>query len=341
MIKKFPEVIMRDLFRKTCAAVLVLCALVCIIPYQVLAAGKTGWRQVGKAWDGLYDWRYYTTSTTYVTGWKKIGGKWYYFGSDGIMFRQHINYETYVSVEVIEGKKYAFNTSGQMLSSKWEGMPGGDTYFTSDGSMVDQGWNKISGKWYYFVKDNFGNIIKLCKDNCSRLYGKCNMFTYYYSDTFEYKGRAFRQNGDACEGWVQGVSNGYSDNKTHWYYFLQKGEAVTGWKKIGGTWYYFVPTQTSTSGLWFDRCEMVYDCRISIGGKTYIFGKGGQMLTGWQKANGVWYYLSAGGEAVTGWKKISKKWYWFDITGSMAAGRTVRIDGKDYKFNSSGVCTNP
>lgn len=37
----------------------------------------------------------------------------------------------------------------------------------------------------------------------------------------------------------------------------------------------------------------------------------------------------------------TKKWYWFKKGGNIAKNETIVIQGKKYKFNNSGVCTNP
>ena len=43
----------------------------------------------------------------------------------------------------------------------------------------------------------------------------------------------------------------------------------------------------------------------------------------------------------TGWLKDGGKWYYFTSDGAMVAGKSMKIGGKTYNFNSSGVCTNP
>ena len=42
------------------------------------------------------------------TGWKKIDGKWYYFGSNGIALTN--------TTKKIQGKSYQFNTNGVCLN---------------------------------------------------------------------------------------------------------------------------------------------------------------------------------------------------------------------------------
>ena len=133
------------------------------------------------------------------------------------------------------------------------------------------------------------------------------------------------------------------------YYFNSKGIMLTGWQQVDGVWYYFASSGVMKTGwqkiskkwYYFNDAGMMLTGVQTIAGKTYGFDTSGKMLTGWQKLDGIWYYFLSGGDAVTGWKKISKKWYWFYSDGSMASSETIRIGNKDYKFNSSGVCTNP
>ena len=40
-------------------------------------------------------------------------------------------------------------------------------------------------------------------------------------------------------------------------------------------------------------------------------------------------------------KKDNGDWYWFKENGKLAKNETLTIDGKSYKFDSTGVCTNP
>ena len=81
-----------------------------------------------------------------------------------------------------------------------------------------------------------------------------------------------------------------------WYWFNDKGYAVTGWKLINGKWYYFNT-----------------DCR---------------MCTGWVKVGDYWYYLSQNGDMLTGWQYINGYWYYLrtktegeNPSGSMVTGK--------------------
>jgi len=86
-----------------------------------------------------------TTATFPITdepvtySWKKLGGKWYYIGSDGSVMTGFAD---------IGGKTYYFDDSGVMLT-KWQKIGGYWYYFASSGAMKT-GWQKISKVWYFF-----------------------------------------------------------------------------------------------------------------------------------------------------------------------------------------------
>lgn len=67
-------------------------------------------------------WVYKTSGSNVVAnGWKKIGGKWYYFNASGIMQTGWLKYK-----------------------NKW--------YYLSSGGNMATGWTKAGGSWYFFVK---------------------------------------------------------------------------------------------------------------------------------------------------------------------------------------------
>ena len=131
---------------------------------------KSGRMVTGARWI-KYDWAwiYLTDSGVLACNcWKNLGGKWYYFGSDGYRgtnvevysfdgFRQ-INGKMYyfdkntamaTGWRKVAGKWYYMNSSGvrttgwQKISGKW--------YHMSSSGVMQTGWQKIGGKWYYFA----------------------------------------------------------------------------------------------------------------------------------------------------------------------------------------------
>lgn len=60
--------------KKAIASALVIASVIALNPIGVSAE----WKQDSTGW-------WYSTDTSWVTGWSQIGGKWYYFNSDGYM----------------------------------------------------------------------------------------------------------------------------------------------------------------------------------------------------------------------------------------------------------------
>ena len=62
---------------------------------------------------------------------------------------------------------------------------------------------------------------------------------------------------------------------------------------------------------------------ITVGGKWYLLGSDGAMLTGRQPYNGKVYFFSGGGVMQTGWYKYGNKWYYLESNGAMASDKWV------------------
>ncbi len=116
-----------------------------------------------------------------------------------------------------------------------------------------------------------------------------------------------------------------------WYLFNSNGYALTGWQKSGGKWYYLTPgTGVMVTG-WKQVGKSWYYFKASgvMAAKEYVKGY-------WLNANGTWTY-----KPKASWKKNKTGWYYIDTKGWYAKSCTLTIDGKKYKFNSKGYCTNP
>ena len=90
------------------------------------------------------------------------------------------------------------------------------------------------------------------------------------------------------------------------------GEMLTGWHCVKGKWCYLDPTNG----------EMLTGWLLDQDGRWFYLGSDGAMLTGWVKDREYWYYLYP--KTADGFK-----------CGEMVTG-TVKIGGKDYKFDVSG-----
>lgn len=157
----------------------------------------------------------------------------------------------------------------------------------------------------------------------------------------EYGFWMYFENGKAVTGWkyiggkwyffdTEGImKTGWVNSGGKWYYMRSSGAMATGWIQSGGKWYYMSSSGAMTTG-W-----------VKSGGVWYYMNSSGAMVTGWQKIGSVWYYFQSSGAMQTGWSKISGSWYYFESNGAMLANTSRKIGSKTYKFNSSGVCLNP
>jgi len=119
------------------------------------------------------------------------------------------------------------------------------------------------------------------------------------------------------------VKDGWNLEDGKWTY-VENGNLVIGWKKIGGSFYYFDAKGIMQTG-W-----------IEDGGKWYYTNGSGAMVTGWQQLGKTWYYFNANGAMATGWLQLGSTWYYLNTSGGMVTGTYV-IDGAVNEFNSSGV----
>ncbi|WP_394888289.1 N-acetylmuramoyl-L-alanine amidase family protein [Clostridium perfringens] len=110
----------------------------------------TGWKELG----GI--WYYLNESGAMVKGWQTISGKTYYFNDSGHML---------VGKQVIDGRNYNFNTSRQLDSTNWV-KSNNKWYYYENGKMIT-GWKLINGEWYKikygsgygYIHSNFINIV--------------------------------------------------------------------------------------------------------------------------------------------------------------------------------------
>ncbi len=191
------------------------------------------------------------------------------------------------------------------------------------------GWMKANG-YYYYLKNNA--FVKGWQKITN---SKGNTYKYYFGTdgvmktgwqkiknakgvTYQYH---FGTNGVMDTGWKK-ITN--SKGKTYQYHFKANGVMDTGWQKI-----------TNSKGATYQ----------------YHFQANGVMDTGWKsitnsKGKTYKYYFKADGVMLTGWQKLKASngkyyWYYFQSNGVNVINKNVKIGKKVYKFNKSGICTNP
>ncbi len=142
----------------------------------------------------------------------------------------------------------------------------------------------------------------------------------------------------------------------YYYYFNSTGYAVTGWvRNTTGGYRYFQPT-----GALGVQGRMKTGM-AKIDGKYYYFKANGVAATGYTKVGNYHYYFSPdagagvnGAALVNHWKKIDGYYHWFcsvgrmywsrwvgsnyyvDSEGRMLRSKWLKLDGKYYRFGSTG-----
>ncbi|MVX65627.1 N-acetylmuramoyl-L-alanine amidase family protein [Clostridium chromiireducens] len=119
-------------------------------------------------------------------------------------------------------------------------------------------------------------------------------------------------------------STGWRTIGGSWYFFGSDGYMKTNWVNDGGTWYYLQPSGAMKTG-W-----------VSDGGKWYFTDASGAMKTGWVNDGGTWYYTAASGAMQTGWVNDGGTWYFTAASGAMQTG-VVEVEGKVYYLAPSGA----
>lgn len=278
------------------------------------------------------DWYYTDASGSPVTGWKKIGGSWYYFQPEwGYMYKN--------AVTDIDGKRYCFSASGALITSGWYKTT--NTYTTSGGST------RATTSWYYcdangVVQTGWQTIGS--SRYCFYAWGAMMQGGIFYVDGVYY---FFQESGAVAGAGWQSIQEEYNGGtRTQWYYTNADGSLVTGWKKIGGSWYYFNRHMYADGLYWLEGKYEYFQpngawvatgsntaWRRVDGGMRYY--ENGKMVTGWKKIGGKYFYFEANGNMKTGWVKSGSTWYY--CSPAMASDSVWFVDGKYYFFAENGA----
>lgn len=198
------------------------------------------------------------------TGWFQEGGTRYWLDPEtGIMA---------TGSKTIDGKNYAFSSSGAMTVNAWVSLGNGACGFINGAGDV-----VISGAY-----DSRGRIISA--DGVPGWRTAAGM-SFYFDPS---DGGALRT------GWFK-VSG-------TWYYANASGIMQTGWVKVGGTWYYLDPSNGMMKTGWIQLGGTWY----------YLNASSGAMQTGWLSEGGSWYYLQGSGAMVANSSvRVSDGTYWY------------------------------
>lgn len=298
-------------------------------------------------------------------GWSYQGGKWYYALSGGKVFRG--------DWKKIGGVWYAFHDNGVMYSHKWSG----NYFLKSDGAMADNEWvfDRNYNSWFY-IKPGGAYARNEWKDDyylkgggymakSEFIYDRKYQATYYLDVSGKYvrnqwrkidsKWYHFRKYGEMdTSKWIGSYyvkSDGamaanelvYDPTYNSSFYFDENGKYLNKqWKEIDGEWYYFKDGGYMAKNEWVGsyfikgngrmaKNEIQYD---QSAGSSYYFKEDGTFAKNyWAKVGGYWYYFKSNGK-VARKEWIENKYYVLD-NGKMATGTHI-IDHYQYVFDGSG-----
>ena len=156
--------------------------------------------------------------------WKYLGGKWYYFGSDGY---RSTNWAvlSYDGFRDIGGKTYYFDKSTAMVTG-WRKADGKWYYFAPSGAMT-KGWQKVSGTWY--LMDSSGVMTTGWQESGGSRY-------------------LLSSSGAMLTGWQKSGGN--------WYYLSSSG-AMQKNKWVGD--YYLLSDGVMATDQWVDNDKYYVD----------------------------------------------------------------------------------
>ncbi|MCR5048009.1 MAG: hypothetical protein K6A37_03490 [Saccharofermentans sp.] len=226
-----------------------------------------------------------------------------------------------------ESDIYFFGQDGVMQTG-WVRIYDYKLYFLPSGKAAD-GWKKIDNKWYFF-------------DDGEAFTGLHNILgeSYYFGLPYKADGSVNPDAGVMVTGWLKrGDFSDYGSIVAGWSYFKSNGTMATGWQKIDGKWYYFLPKKyDGMAGYMLTGPNAVYDDAREIT-QYYCFSSSGAMQTNhWYQTVNHWSYYGSDGTRVSGWQKINGKWYYF--SPYMYTGLRY-ISGILYDFGTDGACVNP
>ena len=275
-----------------------------------------------------------------VTGWREFSGDWYYFDSAGPLV--HSQWVT------LSDGIYCINDKGCRVDDCWIYVSGstvnyysyssadfyggsGQLYYLDKDGRLSFGWKQIDGYWFWFDENGVKVNNRWIRDSQGWCYlgnGGNMLYNAWVADS---KGMCYLDpNGRMKESsWV------YYEN--NWYYVDANGRRVYDWQRVGGKWYYFLPSGIMADNAWVYDTGTGYSCYSGFSSMSL--------------AKYPHYYLTSSGAMATGWHKISDRWFWFDSAGLMVKNKWVRDSvgwcylGKDgimltncWKQDSKGWC---
>lgn len=276
----------------------------------------TGWVNINTTYYGNV-WVYFKDSKLYVNKLETItesnNGK-FLFGYDGIM---QTGYQTFDSKEYFFNEKGYMQTGFQLIDDAGNK---GFAYFSPETATLGQqvttftdGKLTISAKDHYFDEDG----IALC--------GKVGE-KFYNPDGTETTEALLKSKWVACQG--------------KWFYFDKELDLVTGYNKIGNSYFYLDDFGVMLTGVQFISSLNTFKMFDDLGYQSTTITKWINIGKYYSDTDN-WVYFEKG-VAAKGWRKLSGKWYYLNNNGIMATGiiwfynQTNRLD-EYYYLDQSGA----
>lgn len=190
--------------------------------------GKKGDMKIGWVKLPSGGWLYADSKGVLAEGWKKISGKWYYFGNKPMEYKP------------LEGEWYPASTA-----SKAPEKIGKYYYFFDKSTAMVTGWQKAGGKWYFFKNNGPMVTSKWIKDGGKWYHLDANgvMQTGWFKDGSKWY--FFGANGAMKTGWVKTGGK--------WYFFNASGAMLANkWVQTNGKWYFVGKDGAMITNAWVD-----------------------------------------------------------------------------------------
>ena len=261
-------------------------------------AAYTGFKKIGGR---TYYFKDSRGSTKYPVGamelgWQKINGMKFYFADSGYPAIGN-NYPGAMLTgwRRIDGEMYYFADSlypsanrGRMMDG-WRTISGRKYYFGTDG-IRRTGFQKINGKTYYFIDSKYSEYTSAKQGIMLKAVKKIGGKYYFFSEFGVMKTGWIRYSNVMGYYNTDGTAaSGWRARGDDWYYLKENGIAFTGWLKLG-----------SDSIFYMKRAEsgrMVDEPQVMSNGKLYFFDEDGRRATstGWRHYGKYYYYTYSNG----------------------------------------------
>ncbi len=261
--------------------------------------------------DGKKEKSYINNGAAVLKGWQTIGGKRYYFDTNGLLWTQEKGW-------FISGRNlYYFNEDGSVYQGFLE-QGASEVYYLNTNGLLLKGWqtikeNGISRKYYFDPTSGKAWMG----------HQKIGNYWYYFDP---------ENHGAMAVGYIR-------DKEGDGYYYNAKGIRQTGWQKTDGQWRYFDPSDARERQVEVDENYWA-TITFETGTERAFIRNGNSVLKGWQTINGKRYYFDANGFQWTeekGWLVIRNNWYYFDESQNDSVHQGfLELNGHTYYLNGNG-----